>query len=389
MRGDGRVFQRGSAWWISYYAPKDGRSLEQREPAFVVDGAGRVPRPARNETEARRALKKRRDEIGAHRIGAQAFRGPAQERLLFSDLLTAVEKDYSDRRLASLPQLRSHLKHVRDHFDGYRALAVDSAAVSAYIVRRRGEQASEASIQRELEAIRRAFSLAAEQKKLSFVPVVQTLNIGNTNAREGFLSAADFEALVAQLGEYQGRGKHKHFVPDMDLQDFARFAFSTGMRKGEIARLTWDAFNRETWTLRLHARDAKGRHGRTLALEGQLRTIIERRLKVRRLDQPRIFHRDGQAVQEFRKAWATACKRAGTPGVIFHDLRRSAIRNMVRAGVDPAVAMKISGHRTRSTFDRYNIVSEDDLRAAMTKTEAYVSTLATERTSAPIRRAQD
>ena len=73
-----------------------------------------------------------------------------------------MEKDYKDRRLASLPQLHSHLKHVRKHFDGYTALAVDSGAISDFIARRRGEQASEASIQRELEAIRRAFSLAGE-----------------------------------------------------------------------------------------------------------------------------------------------------------------------------------------------------------------------------------
>jgi hypothetical protein len=79
---------------------------------------------------------------------------------------------------------------------------------------------SEASIQRELEAIRRAFSLAAEQGKLSFVPVVQTLNIGNTNAREGFLAGADFEALLAQVGEERGRGKAKKLEADADLQDF-------------------------------------------------------------------------------------------------------------------------------------------------------------------------
>lgn len=119
--------------------------------------------------------------------------------------------------------------------------------------------------------------------------------------------------------------------------------------------------------------------GRTLALGGPLAGIIERRVQARRLDCSLIFHRGGSAVAEFRKAWATACKKVGLPGVRFHDLRRSAIRNLIRAGVDPAVAMKISGHRTRAVFDRYNIVSEDDLRDAMTKAETYVLTLPKER----------
>jgi integrase len=156
------------------------------------------------------------------------------------------------------------------------------------------------------------------------------------------------------------------------------------MRKGEIGALTWEALDRDgnRWTLRLHAKDAKTGHGRALALEGPLRDVIERRLAARRLDCPLIFHRDGEPIREFRKAWASALRRAGLRGLRFHDLRRSAVRNMVRAGVDPAIAMKVSGHWTRAVFDRYNIVSEDDLRDAMLKTASYVSTLPTERTVA-------
>ncbi len=374
---------------MAYCAPKGGQSVEQREPAMVSDGAGRPPRPAKTEAEARRFLKRRRDEIGAHRTGAQMFRGPSQERMSFSDLLDAVEHDYQVRQLSSLPQLRSHMKHVRELFAGYAALAVDSTALSGFITDRRAEGASEATIQRGLEIIRRAFSLAAKQRRLTLVPTVPMLNIGNTNARQGFVVRADFEALLAQIGVERGRGNAKRFVPDADLQDFIAWAWWTGMRKSEAGGLTWGAFDRESWTLRLHARDAKTRHGRPLVLEGPLREIIERRLEARRLDCAMIFHRGGQPVREFRKAWTTACKRAGLPGVLFHDLRRSSIRNMIRAGVDPAVAMRISGHRTRAVFDRYNIISEEDLRAAVRRTEEYVSALPKERTTAPIRQARD
>jgi integrase len=135
--------------------------------------------------------------------------------------------------------------------------------------------------------------------------------------------------------------------------------------------------------VRLRPERSKNRHGRTLALAGELAALVERRwqdrLVERRGGQPRVvelvFHRGGEPVVDIRKAWAKATAAAGCQGRLFHDLRRTAVRNMVRAGVPERVAMATSGHKTRSMFDRYNIVSEADLRAAAERTSAYLAAI--------------
>jgi integrase len=166
-------------------------------------------------------------------------------------------------------------------------------------------------------------------------------------------------------------------LEDQDLKDYCEWFYRTGMRPKETRSLTWAEFSRETWTVKLHGKDAKTGKSRSLGLEGPLREIIERRIQARRLDCPFIFHRSGAKLGEFRKAWKSACKAAGLPGKLVYDFRRTAVRNMTKAGVPRTVAMKISGHRTEAVFNRYSIDTDDDIREAVLKTAAYVDTLST------------
>jgi integrase len=133
-----------------------------------------------------------------------------------------------------------------------------------------------------------------------------------------------------------------------------------------------------------------------LALEGELWELIQRQLHTREHENADktvgislyIFHRKGSPIGDIRKAWAAACKAANVEGRLFHDLRRTAVRNMVRAGVPERIAMSISGHKTRAIFDRYNIVSEEDLRQAMVKTQQHLSALPAGPEAIPIHQAE-
>jgi len=329
VRGMGRIFQRGSRWWIAYYSPCQGgtarcttacgRAHEVREPAGDTDA------------DAKKLLKIRQQALAVHRAGLRAFQGPRQEKITVVELLDDLERDYKIRGRKGLPQLRSHLKHVRGYFALDLALAITPARLRDYIVHRQNAGAADATINRELEGLQRAFALAVEAGTIVSAPRVPSLR--EQNARQGFFERGDFEAVCSHL-------------PDDGLRDFVRWFYWTGMRPGEVRALSWTDFDKETWTIRLHARDAKTGFGRAIALGGELRAIIERRLKARRLDCPLVFHRDGKPIGECRKSWATACAKGGLaitegegrqkkirPLRLLYDLRRTAVRNMCAPGL--------------------------------------------------------
>jgi integrase len=207
-----------------------------------------------------------------------------------------------------------------------------------------------------LQILASAFKLA----QLSF-PTVSKLSEKDC-VRSGFFSEAEFRLVYQHLPK--------------DLKDFALFGYLTGWRKGAISQLTWNDVHEGN----VYLRGVLSKNGSPyfVPIVGELSDLIERRKAGRAFKTPNgvmlsnfVFHRKGAPVYEMRKAWATACKKAGCPGRIFHDFRRSAARNLVRSGVTEAVAMKVTGHKTRSMFDRYNITNENDLREAMNRVDAH------------------
>jgi integrase len=319
---------------------------------------------------AKRVHRQKLDELAADRQGLRQFTTPQHRQLQFGSLLDDLVSDYRVRRVKSFGSVLSHLKPLRGHFGDWRAMDITFRAIEAYITTRREDEKSNATINRELELLRRAMRLAHDRQLLPTIPKVRVLPENNT--RKGFFERPDLEAVVAALPAY--------------LQDFTRFAYFTGWRKGEIISLKWTDVDRDAGAIRLRPEAAKTGRGRTVMLEGDLAELIHRRWEARLFEKDGkvrvsdlVFHRDGEPVGDFRKAWATACLASGVPDKLFHDLRRTAARNMVRAGVPERVAMAVTGHLTRSMFDRYNIVSEDDLRLAAQKTTIYVDTLPTRR----------
>jgi integrase len=236
--------------------------------------------------------------------------------------------------------------------------------VDSYIESRLAEKVAPSTINRELQLLAQSYRLAIQRNHLSTMPTVRRLS-ETGRERKGFFEMAEFEAVIQKLPGH--------------LQDLTRFAFFTGWRKGEITSLRWADVDGQV--IRLRPENAKNKHGRQVPLEGELRAILERRWAARQYAGPDgtasfsayVFHRRGVQIGDIKKSWKKACEAAGVPGKHFHDFRRTAVRNMVRAGVHERVAMEISGHRTRSVFDRYNIVSGDDLRAAIQRTQDHLN----------------
>jgi integrase len=145
------------------------------------------------------------------------------------------------------------------------------------------------------------------------------------------------------------------------------------MRVGAARGLQHKHVDLEARVLRLPAELAKNKRAQVIPLRGRLLEVVTQTYERRSLECPYLFQHNGEPIGDFGKAFDTAADAAGIKGILVHDLRRSAVRNFIRAGIKETVAMTMSGHRTRSIFDRYNITDTDDLVDANEKLEAFLA----------------
>jgi integrase len=160
-----------------------------------------------------------------------------------------------------------------------------------------------------------------------------------------------------------GHQREHSALPDY-LKPLFVTGYFTGVRLGELLAIQWSQVDWEQGSITINAEDSKSGYTRAVPiLDGDMRSwLLWSRDGADGC--PYLFHNGGERIREFRASWRSACKSAGLPDLNFHDLRRTAVRNMRRAGVAQVVRMRITGHRTDSMERRYNIVDTEDIRSA-------------------------
>lgn len=366
----GHVYQRPESpfWYVSY-----------------VDAAGRTKRISTgivarrdNKHEAKDFLREKEREAALRSAKPRRrFRRP--EELKLSDLKRLVLADYKTNDLRSARNVETGMRNVIRFFGDVAAEDIDLAQLRAYMAARRAKGVALATIYRDLSALHRGFKLAeAYGVRVPDFPARKKLQ----NARQGFFLRDELDDVVGYLTKYE-RGV---FV----------FTYLTGWRISEACSRLWSHVNFDEGYVFLTAGETKEKYPRVFpfavlpelreCLEQQRDLAVETADRLGRLvpwvfftERGRRFNPRSGPNSALRKAWARALGRAGHEGRFIHDFRRSAARNLIRAGVPESEAMKITGHKTDRVFRAYNISTLDDHRVSVGRLAQYFARLAAER----------
>jgi integrase len=386
MRGDGRIFRRAGSpfWWCQYY---DAKGKQQREVCLAGRKNEKLEATDANEDAARKYLRKLVDSVKAEKLGAPAFLGLEVRHLSVNDILDKLEANYKlggKRRIPRSigPEMRSHLKRLRDYFGDFRAVSIDEIKVEGFVSMLLSNGRKNATVNRSLQLLKQAYKVSRVPCAFSNLPLLDE----SGNVRKGKFTPAEVIQLTANLPKY--------------LADVAQFAYETGARRSEILKLKWNYVQGDL--IAVPGTDTKNRKARSIVITPELEEIIARRRKARVAKCDLIFHHDGHPIRDYRKAWHTACVLTGLGtfycracrnekgehdsvldaqrkcsrcghrwdvplyvGRIMHDFRRSAAHEMRKAGCSEEDCMQVTGHETRAMFKRYADLFSDAERQAI------------------------
>jgi integrase len=341
----GSLYQRklrdgspGPTWWCKYYVAGQPKR----------ESTGTTKRKA---TEA--FLKTREGCVAA---GMPVL--PRADRVRYEEIAKDLRTHYESSGNRNPEEAEFRPKHLDPFFRGRRVAEIGGAEIDAYVAQRQQKQAANGTINRELATLSRMLRLAYENQKLLRLPVIRRPK--EAAPRAGFFEDVQFQAVRRLLPE--------------DLQVAVTIMFTYGWRKAEVLMLERRQLDLKAGTLRLDT--SKNGEPRTVCLTPELKAMLGAQVervdrlsrKIGRIIAPLFPHprwrRAGEPRRGFRKRWRSVCKKAGVPGRLLHDFRRTAVRNLERRGVPRSVAMKLTGHRTEAVYRRYAIVSDADLQDA-------------------------
>lgn len=365
-RGEGGLIKiRGCRFWYAQFY-RDGRQIRVSTRTEIKEKAKKELRRLMGDTE--------RGLIPENEL----------RKVRYSDLRAALLQNYVERGNKSLQTTADGSETIwglkpLDEFFGYKPpknnepeksavplTQITTDASREFARKRLDEGVSNDTVNGSLRLLRRMLNIAHEDKKIQVIPKIRLLK--NSPPRKGFLAKEQFDTLVS-------------FLP-VNLRPLVTFLYYCGVRLGEAKQIEWRQVDLRAALIRLEEDQTKNSEARTVPLPDVLVRMLER-----------IGPEEGTVFDatNLRKHWQKACVAAGLgsltevegkpdpryTGLIIHDLRRSAIKNLMKVGVNEKVAMKISGHKTRSVFDRYHIVDTEDVVDAMRRLQDGENTVKT------------
>lgn len=293
------------------------------------------------------------------------------DKILYDDLAKLYIQHYKLNELSSLETAEIHVKTLDRFFKGEKAASISTTAILEMVSQLKEEGYANASINLFTGALMRMFNLGREQKPplvLSVPPMNREngIKLKVNNVRKGFLHRDTFLTIRAKAPDH--------------VKVAATLFYWHGLRKSDVLvhksgkhGLKWPQVDFERKTFRLEVGTTKNGEGRTIPMLGDTYRVLWAWFQKTKAEFPSceyVVHWGGKPIKSIRTAWKKACEDAGFPGIRVHDNRRTAARDLIRTpGVTKQMAKMITGHKTDSIFDRYDITDEIDLLNVQKKVE--------------------